>query len=153
MLVVISWIVETLFSPTRAFTDFVKIRWPDHYTWFIRLWNWTFFLLAPATCFLLYRIPALLSCSSTYLLYLYLWTIPISRINEVFYAFLRDALVQLRGRHDPQTEFTPADRLTLAMRSYLEVIGDFAILYFFLPSPWFKDEFRTIIDAFYFSGV
>ncbi len=39
------------------------------------------------------------------------------------------------------------------MRSYLEVASDFAILYFLLPPQWFAGKLRTIVDAFYLSGV
>jgi len=39
------------------------------------------------------------------------------------------------------------------MRSYLEVAGDFAILYFLLPPQWFSGKLQTIVDAFYLSGV
>src|SRR5215470_14054712 len=87
-----------------------------------------------------------------YLVAVYLWVVPFSRCNEILFAFLDDALDRLRGQQ-PRTPLTPVDRLGLAMRSYLEVAGDFAILYFLLPSQWFSGNLRTIVDAFYFSGA
>jgi voltage-gated potassium channel len=148
------WILRVLVSPTRAVADFVKARKPDGGTTFIRRWHWTFFVLAPTSCIALYVIPAsaLPHVVTTYLAVLYLWAVPFSRCNEIFYAFLRDALDHLQGV-SLRTKFSAVERVKLAVRSYPEIAFDFAIIYFFLPSCWFSRPFQSIVHAVYFSGV
>jgi len=147
-------IVRGLLSPTRVVADLIKSHQPDGGTGFIWSWHWAFFILSISTSLTLYIAPALIvpSWISWILLALYLWLIPFSRCSEILFAFLDDALDQLGGR-TARTSFTPIHRLQLAMRSYMEVVLNFATLYFLLPSAWFSKEFRTVVDAIYFSGV
>lgn len=149
--VTIGKVVRGLLSPTRALFEFLKGRMSDRGTWFVLTWNWSFVLLAFATCIYLYFVPVSMARPSA-VMCLYLWLVPFSRCNEVFFAFLDDALDRLRGKA-PQTNLTPVDRLKLAMRSYLEIVADFAILYFLLIFDWFSPNLETIVDSLYFSGV
>jgi voltage-gated potassium channel len=143
-----------LLSPTRWIADIVKAKKPDGGKNFILRWHWTFFLWSIFSCLLLYVIPspALSVVGDSYPLRFYLWLVPFSRCNEIFYAFLRDAFDHLNGL-PARTDFTPFERVKLATRSYLEVALDFGIVYFFLPSSWFSNAFRSIIHAVYFSGI
>ena len=76
----------------------------------------------------------------------------LSRCNEIFYAFLKDALDKAGGQ-DSKSNLTKKERLVLALKSYLELVINFAILYFLMPSCFWKGEFCSILDALYFSGV
>ena len=45
-------------------------------------------------------------------------------------------------------------RIKLALLSYIELIINYAVIYFMMPPSWFGEEkFGNIIDAVYFSGV
>lgn len=75
-----------------------------------------------------------------------------SRCTEVFYAFLKDAIDHL-NRAERQSSLTYGTRLSLALRSYLELILDFALIYTLCPRTYWKGDPSGIIDFVYFSGV
>lgn len=84
----------------------------------------------------------------------YIWALPLSRCNEIFYAFIRDALDKV-AKDKPHSALTFHKRIELSLYSYLELIINFSIIYYILPSHWFKSDkpFQSIIDSFYFSGI
>jgi voltage-gated potassium channel len=74
------------------------------------------------------------------------------RMNEIFYAFYQDAIERLSGS-TPHTKLTPAQRIKLAMRSYLSLTLNFAFVSFFMPSTFYDPCFTNFHNALYFSGV
>jgi|GEM_PF-3532140 len=66
----------------------------------------------------------------------FLW----SRCTEVFYAFYRDAIAKLSCDDKSQSDLTWPLRLQLALRSYVELILDFALLYALLPAEFWKQN-------------
>jgi voltage-gated potassium channel len=105
--------------------------------------------------------------------------IPFWRCNEILIAFLFDAFDQMgtrRGHREPiwrkiirgdsgHTDLSNVDRIKLALRSYVEVVLDVAMIHFglscLLPRlmPSHRDPFYSgagisnIWDAIYFSGI
>ncbi|HDZ8828129.1 TPA: two pore domain potassium channel family protein [Aeromonas dhakensis] len=82
------------------------------------------------------------------------WIFLISRAIEIFKAFLDDAVQKLDG-DKPSSDLKYGQRLRLSFNSYIELIINFATLYYLAPSYYFKDcyQFSTIFEAIYFSGV
>jgi len=96
----------------------------------------------------------------------------LSRCNEIFYAFVRDATSHLmRPKEKNATTLKYYERIQLALRSYLELVIDYAILFFSLSIVLYSfreearldcikcltgeptDKLQTMVDALYFSGV
>lgn len=80
-----------------------------------------------------------------------------SRAAEIFIAFLRDAVSKMDGNKS-STNLTYGTRLELALKSYIELLVGFGLLYYILPNCFFKGgdgnfEFQSIIEAIYFSGA
>jgi voltage-gated potassium channel len=77
-----------------------------------------------------------------------------SRNNEIFISFLKDALDKLNDIKS-NTSLSITDRIILSLRSYLELIINFAIVYFLLPIRFWKDSNAPtdIESSIYFSGV
>ncbi|MDH4943823.1 potassium channel family protein [Sulfurimonas sp. C5] len=77
-----------------------------------------------------------------------------SRNNEIFIAFLNDAFDKLNNSIN-NTSLSISDRITLSLKSYLELIINFAIIYFLLPMEFWKDcnSPNNIESSIYFSGV
>jgi len=82
------------------------------------------------------------------------WGLFISRSIEIFKAFLEDAVEKLNDE-DSISDLKYGERLQLSFKSYLELIFNFAIVYFIVPCWFYKDsfEFSSILEAIYFSGV
>ena len=79
----------------------------------------------------------------------------LSRCNEIFYAFLKDAYEKAKDI-SPMSSLKTGDRIALALKSYLELIINFAILYLLMPADYWdlcKQAPSTIADALYFSGA
>ena len=83
---------------------------------------------------------------------LIIWLFPFSRSNEIFYAFIKDALDKVSHK-DSHSELKFSDRIRLALNSYLELVVNFGILFYLLPCEWFNTQLESMIDALYFSGV
>lgn len=113
------------------------------------------------------------------------WTLPMlilgilawhafSRACEVFWAFYKDAVHQTQfGNSNTNSSLKPWERVQLALKSYLELIFDFGIIYYFLspgmlPSILDRDpngfgplisglikgpDVRHILESVYFSGI
>ncbi|WP_226565054.1 potassium channel family protein [Shewanella chilikensis] len=82
------------------------------------------------------------------------WIFLVSRSIEIFKAFLNDAVEKLDG-DEPSSDLKYGQRLRLSYKSYLELIINFASLYYLVPSNFYKDcyQFSSIFEAIYFSGV
>ena len=80
-----------------------------------------------------------------------------SRCNEIFWAFLKDVFEKMDKELKPNSNLEPRDRIRLSLKSYLELIINFSILYLLLPltsDVWRNSAFpEGIADALYFSGV
>lgn len=82
------------------------------------------------------------------------WIFLLSRMIEIFKAFLDDAVEKLDNK-DPSSDLKYGQRLKLSFNSYIELIINAATLYYLVPSSFFRDsyEFSSVIEALYFSGV
>jgi len=76
----------------------------------------------------------------------------LSRCNEVFYAFLKDARDHFDGIA-PSSELTFGNRLALSLRSYLELITNFGLIYYLCPDGYWNRPLKSIAESIYFSGV
>lgn len=142
-----------LFSPTRAVIDRLKRDCdPAGKKRLINRWNDFFlalFIAAIATAYLTHVRPRL-----TLAIWVLLWIFPVGRVDEMWYAFWRDAFDRLRGVDAGNSSgFSMVDRLRYLIRSYVEVTINFGILYFFLPAGMFTRPFRSILEALYFSAT
>jgi hypothetical protein len=138
-----------LLSPTRQIIDLWKRGDPSHQGRTLRSWNSCLFWIEIVACaalaffFSRARVAEATPISGT--LIVYAW----SRINEIAYAFYRDALSRTK-----RSDLTVTDRIRMAMRSYFGLAINFAILYYFTPvAHLFNNSFGTFLEAFYFSGV
>ena len=106
----------------------------------ILIWNWTS------------NIDLSIELKNIILIFLVLYLF--SRGNEIFIAFINDALDKVEKK-DSTSNLTYKDRLILAFRSYIELIIDFGIIYYILPLDWWKEKLApsNIIESIYFSGV
>ena len=79
--------------------------------------------------------------------------IAVSRINEIFIAFINDATSHLqKKRHFSTIQYF--ERIPLAMRSYVELIVQFAFLYYFIQKFFLLfNKDRTLFECVYFSAV
>jgi voltage-gated potassium channel len=79
----------------------------------------------------------------------------LSRCNEIFIAFLLDAIDKLDKSNISNSSLTYPQRLKLSLRSYLELILNFAIIFSLLPvSFWMSDKNpNSILESVYYSGV
>ncbi|ADT67622.1 potassium channel family protein [Pseudoalteromonas sp. SM9913] len=89
---------------------------------------------------------------------IFLWSyFLISRCNEIFWAFLKDAFDKMDKGDNSESDLTPSERIKLSLKSYLELIVNFAMLYLLLPQTEYvwKDGNApsNVAEALYFSGV
>ncbi|WP_162525046.1 potassium channel family protein [Marinobacter sp. BW6] len=80
------------------------------------------------------------------------WLFPFSRSNEIFLAFLEDAYDKVSHK-DPSSNLLFSERIRLALHSYIELLANFAIIYYLIPKEWFSEPLEGIWDALYYSGV
>ena len=93
------------------------------------------------------------SIALQYVIYCILFYIAFSRCNEIFIAFIIDSTSSLKNK-DSKSELMFYERINLAMRSYLELIINFGIMYYILGClSWFSDGTINLLQAMYFSGV
>lgn len=76
----------------------------------------------------------------------------VSRCNEVFYAFYRDALDKVVPRGGSRSNLSWARRLRLAFNSYVELVLNFALLYFLLPQQTLAPEPKSFADHLFYSA-
>ena len=80
------------------------------------------------------------------------WIYSISRANEIMYAFVGDAIARVNDI-EAGSDLTYGDRIRLALSSYLELVVNFASVYYVMPADWFNKSLETYWQALYFSGV
>lgn len=80
-----------------------------------------------------------------------------SRCSEIFWAFLKDAFDKMEHDNKAASKLKPRDRIQLSLKSYVELVINFAVLYLLLPqteSFWNSGRApETVADSLYFSGV
>jgi len=121
----------------------------------IRLWNWIFRAILALWLVVLWfsRTGGVIRQLPHHLGYFALWLFPFSRVNELAIGFYKDAKQRFTGPPS-RTKTAPIERLVLLVAAYFEVAAQFGILYFCaLPSGYFNSDFRSIIEAVYFSVV
>lgn len=79
------------------------------------------------------------------------------RINELVMAFYGDALAKKSESNGSRLPIDTSGRIILLTLAYLEMIAQFAIMYYALQA-WFGGStftrsFQSILDALYFSGM
>ncbi len=143
-----------LLSPTRKIVDIWKRGPPEHSGRVLRFWNMGWFLAEVALASVLVVVSAYYpSARANPFIFLPLLALAWSRVNEVAYAFYRDALSRL-AKQKQSSDLSPTDRIRMAMKSYLALGINFALIFHFLPlKEGFTGEMRTFFDALYFSGV
>ena len=84
-----------------------------------------------------------------------------SRNNEIFWSFLKDACDKMDSCSE-QTNFhkqyksklVPKDRIILSLKSYLELVFNFSIVYALTDNTLWKSESPlSIADFIYYSGI
>jgi voltage-gated potassium channel len=87
-----------------------------------------------------------------------------SRVNEVFLSFLNDAFDKLEKKeNDCDDTLKYHERIKLALKSYIELVLDYGIIFFVLTKDCFNqllscerafnENVDNIFEAIYFSGV
>ena len=80
-----------------------------------------------------------------------------SRCSEIFWAFLNDAFDKMDKDKTPNSYLTAKDRIRLSLKSYLELVINFSILFLLLPQTsgvWRNGNApENIAESLYFSGV
>ncbi len=146
--------------PTFRIAEYFKAKYENRHEWIINRLNWTYFGVSlglwAALCLLDLLVPcvgktALAICLGV--VAYYCW----SRATEVFYAFLKDTFDKIDSIKPNRIPFPI--RIRLALRSYLELVFVYSIIYRFfavLDSGAFKtiDGLSPRLwDLAYFSSV
>jgi len=97
----------------------------------------------------MFEVPDLLQLG----LYVVIFYFAFSRCNEIFFAFIKDATSSLKNPVC-KSGLKYYEKINLAMRSYLELIINFGIMYYILNCiGWFSDGTINLLQSIYFSGV
>lgn len=151
-----------ILSPTMLYAAFCKslvADEPEQLRELIISRNWQYFLITISFLVLSVFLGSDLSVFES-LIFAPIFLYALSRINEIFVAFIKDASSHLRTKEHSST-LMYHERIPLAMRSYVELILLFGLVYFGLNS-WFgslscSSECHkcavSILQATYFSGV
>lgn len=87
--------------------------------------------------------------------YLFLY-FSLSRCNEITYAFLQDVNEKI-NLNPSTTSLSGGERIKMAMRSYIGLLINFAVICYFLPQLLqeclYSPHFENFFDALYFSGI
>jgi voltage-gated potassium channel len=76
-----------------------------------------------------------------------------SRCNEIFFAFLSDASDKLK-RTDNTSSLEFYERLSLSLKSYIELIVNFAIMYMLTSTDyWAQGNLVSVSDALFYSAA
>lgn len=153
----------SVFSPTYILAGYLKEKYDRTET--IKVLN-SFYLwvsIVSAISLLIYQeyfnpIGELSLNSQLSFVAIFIWSYYLfSRCNEIFWAFLKDAFEKMDKHLKPNSNLEPKDRIQLSLKSYLELVINFSILYLLLPltsNVWSNNAYpETIADALYFSGV
>lgn len=82
-----------------------------------------------------------------------------SRVNEIFFAFIKDAKDKIYYRTKDGKGLKYYQRITLAFRSYIELILDYSIIYWILSYKFElftyngRKFFQNIFDSVYYSST
>jgi len=78
----------------------------------------------------------------------------LSRCTEVLFAFYRDAAHKLQPKKTSNSLLGWGERVRLALRSYLELILNFALLYAMLPASMWQSSYppRHLTDVIFYSA-
>lgn len=94
------------------------------------------------------------------LIFYLLWSV--SRVNEIFMAFVKDVFDKLNPRTRKKNGLQYYERIALALRSFLELIIHYAMLYYLLDTCFvkyrlwnglFNQPLRDPLTALYFSLI
>jgi voltage-gated potassium channel len=170
-----------IISPTFFIAKWLKSRFSKNKV--IRRLNWLYFIFSILCILVAFRVFnfSLPTLNESRIIPIILSICLLSRCSEIFYAFLIDAYDKvsepesvLEPRQKPKLRFKPKNnvkrwwhielgndriemhhRIVLALRSYIELICNFSVLYVLLPTTSWKDlcEPLKITDGLYFSGV
>lgn len=155
--------VFSILSPTWALADFAKTKWDR--TKVIEVLNsvYLWVAIASVSAVLVFQEywaePTSRSLNSSIpYFFVFAWTyFLLSRCNEIFWAFLRDAFDKMDKTKKSKSDLQPHDRVRLSLKSYLEIVLNFSLLYALLPmteAVWNNGQFPIqSTDAMYFSGV
>jgi voltage-gated potassium channel len=141
-------------SPTRKIIDKLKVGDSAHCGRELRKWNWRWFLWEVTLAVILVTFSVnYQSAQANWYFFFPLLAVGWSRINEIAYAFYQDPLSRL-ANEIPFSDLLPIDRIRMAMKSYVGLGINFAIIFYFLPlKDGFTGDMSTFFDALYFSGV
>jgi len=148
-------LVKYILSPTLALAVGLKSIFDKTKT--IKTLNSIYLGIALVSAILLaiFNLTREILISDIGLIAIFLWGyFLMSRNNEIFIAFLNDAFDKLNNDKN-NTNLSISDRIILSLKSYLELIINFAIIYFLLPMKFWKDGTfpNDIESSIYFSGV
>ncbi|MGL6173578.1 MAG: potassium channel family protein [Cellulosilyticaceae bacterium] len=81
----------------------------------------------------------------------------ISRCNEIFMAFVKDAFDKLNPATREENGLKYHERIQLALRSYIELILNYAMIYYifdtFIGKEIFNLPLETLLNSIYFSVI
>ena len=159
-------IIKTVLSPTYAFAKIRKNKKKKRAK-FIKNSNTAYLIISICLVLILLCFLEIKEKSfwveGTLLLLIFYYCF--SRINEVFFAFYRDAIDKMaKIKSKSKSEIlTYSDRVRLALRSYIELILDYAIVYYIFNSYILKNnlmgfegyqcKLNNLLDLIYYSGV
>lgn len=155
------YVLEFILSPTYFFADYKKSKRISSNLEIgplIKKFNTIYLIIASLIAFGLYLYPPTefykkgLGEAFIFLSFFIIWAYPLSRANEIIYAFYRDAIEKLNGEPS-RSNLKYGERIQLSLKSYLELIINFASIYILLPPQYFNFKIASYVDALYFSGV
>lgn len=150
-----------ILSPTWALAEATKpfLKKPGR-TRFIRTMNWIYLGIASLIVALVLRsshnVIGNVQASEWHWGLLLLGWYPFSRCTEIFVAFYRDATDKLDCHRATRSLITWGGRVGLALRSYVELVLNFSVLYAILPAEaWQRPayEIHSVTDALSYSAT
>ena len=153
--------LEFTCSPTYFFADYKKSKHMSNQLKLgalIKKFNTIYLIIASSIAFLLCLYPPTeiykngLGGAFIFLSFFIIWAYPLSRANEIIYAFCRDEIEKLNGEPS-RSDLKYGERIKLSLKSYIELIINFASIYMLLPPQYFACKITSYSDALYFSGV
>ncbi|MGL1957884.1 MAG: ion channel [Colwellia sp.] len=153
--------VSFLLSPTYFFADYRKENHRINgksVSKLMKKFNSFYFFLSIALAITVASLPVhstyyiKYNVLSLFLIVFLIWIYPLSRANEVIYSFLKDAIDKVNGKKS-SSDLKYGERIQMAVKSYIELIINFAVIYYLLPKGYFDLPIKSFIDSLYFSGV
>jgi voltage-gated potassium channel len=156
----LSQIIVLLLSPTRLVIDRLKDSRKNAQSKALLLlkWNHGFFWYDVLVAFALGVVSSLLPPPYVlpHALGWVFFIVAYSRCNEIAAALLHDVGREL-DLAESSTALTTGQRIKMAMRSYVGLVINFGVIYYFLPNlfsaAFFAPALDNFVDALYFSGV